>query len=66
MPKILPILGILFLTACASKPQLYPNHKFKTVGKEAAKKDIDQCLTEKRLSGHRLGLMRGQISKMVQ
>ena len=40
MPKILPILGILFLTACASKPQLYPNHKFKTVGKAAAKKDM--------------------------
>jgi hypothetical protein len=46
MPKILPILGILFLTACASKPQLYPNHKFKTVGKEAAKKDIDQCIAD--------------------
>ena len=46
MPKILPILGILFLTACASKPQLYPNHKLKTVGKEAAKKDIDQCIAD--------------------
>ena len=46
MPKILPILGILFLTACASKPSLYPNHKLKTVGKAAAKKDIDQCVAD--------------------
>lgn len=38
---------LLFLIAsCASRPQLYPNEKLKSVGKEASKKDIDQCLKE--------------------
>ncbi len=40
------LLLILLTLGCASKPQLYPNQKYKTVGKEAAKKDIDQCITE--------------------
>ncbi len=46
MSKILLIVIVLFLAACASKPQLYPNQKLKTVGKEAAKKDIDQCIAD--------------------
>ena len=36
----------LLLVSCASKPQLYPNQKLKSVGKEAAKKDIDRCMAE--------------------
>lgn len=40
-------LLIIFLAlGCASKPKLYPNQKYKTVGKEVAKKDIDQCIKE--------------------
>lgn len=46
MSKIIPLLFILLFAACASKPQLYPNSKLKTVGKEAAKKDIDICMAE--------------------
>jgi uncharacterized membrane protein len=34
------------LTACASRPQLYPNTKLKSVGKEAAKKDVDRCIAD--------------------
>lgn len=37
---------LLFLVACASKPQLYPNQKLKSVGKEAAQKDIDKCIAD--------------------
>lgn len=37
---------LFFLLACASKPQLYPNQKLKTVGKEVAQKDIDKCIAE--------------------
>ncbi len=46
MSKILFIIIVFFFVACASKPQLYPNQKLKTVGKEAAKKDIDQCIAD--------------------
>ena len=46
MLKILLIVIVLLVAACASKPQLYPNQKLKTVGKEAAKKDIDQCIAD--------------------
>lgn len=40
------LLLLLLLTACASRPQLYPNQKLKNVGQDAAKKDINQCLAE--------------------
>lgn len=33
----------LILMGCASKPQLYPNHKLQKVGKEKADQDIKQC-----------------------
>lgn len=46
MSKILLIVIVLLVAACASKPQLYPNQKLKTVGKEVAKKDIDQCIAD--------------------
>ncbi len=34
------------LAACASRPQLYPNEKLKTVGKKASQADIDQCIKD--------------------
>ena len=37
---------MIFLSACASRPQLYPNQKLKSVGKEAAKSDVDQCMAD--------------------
>ncbi len=37
---------LLILLSCASKPKLYPNQKFKEVGKEIAQKDIDRCISE--------------------
>lgn len=40
------VLLLAGLGACASKPKLYPNDKFKTVGKKAAQKDIDRCIAE--------------------
>ncbi len=40
------LLLLFFVAACASKPQLYPNQKFKSVGKDAARKDIDQCIAD--------------------
>lgn len=33
-------------SACASKPKLYPNQKLKTVGKKAAERDVEKCITE--------------------
>lgn len=39
-------LLLLALIACASKPTLYPNSKYKTVGKEQAKQDIKKCQDE--------------------
>jgi len=36
----------LLITSCASRPQLYPNTKLKSVGKDAAKKDIDKCIAD--------------------
>lgn len=40
------IVMLLILLSCASRPQLYPNQKLKTVGKEAAKKDVDRCIAD--------------------
>ena len=39
------VLGIsaITLVGCASTPQLYPNAKYKQVGKAVAQKDIDRC-----------------------
>lgn len=37
---------LLTFSSCASKPKLYPNDKLKSVGKEAAAKDIDQCMAD--------------------
>ncbi|ODN42034.1 cell envelope biogenesis protein OmpA [Piscirickettsia litoralis] len=34
------------LVGCASTPQLYPNAKYKRVGKVVAQKDIDLCTQE--------------------
>lgn len=46
MKRITLLIIILILSSCASRPKLYPNQKLKSVGKEAAKKDIDKCLSD--------------------
>ena len=46
MSKIFALFFIFLFTACASRPQLYPNSKLKSVGKEAAKEDVDRCLAD--------------------
>ena len=46
MLKMIALFLILLITACASRPQLYTNTKLKSVGKEAAKKDIDRCIAD--------------------
>ena len=40
------IFLVLLVISCASKPQLYPNDKHKSVGEKMAQKDIDICLAE--------------------
>ena len=40
------LVFLLILVSCASRPQLYPNQKLKSVGKESSKKDIDKCLSD--------------------
>lgn len=32
------------LSACASRPRLYPNEKFESVGQQVAEADIDECM----------------------
>ncbi len=39
-------LIIFLLFGCASKPVLFPNEKYKNVGKEQANTDIDTCLKD--------------------
>lgn len=39
------ILGlVLFISACSSKPVLYPNRKFESVGETKAEADIKLCM----------------------
>jgi uncharacterized membrane protein len=40
------LLLLLVVASCASRPKLYPNEKLKSVGKEASKADIDQCIKD--------------------
>jgi uncharacterized membrane protein len=42
---LFPII-LVILTSCASKPKLYPNEKYKSVGKEAAAKDVNKCMAD--------------------
>lgn len=37
---------LLIIASCASRPQLYPNSKLKSVGKAAAKSDVDKCIAD--------------------
>lgn len=46
MPRIFLLCLTLVLSACASRPQLYPNSKLKEVGKETAKADTDACIAD--------------------
>lgn len=41
------IIGALVLiSGCSSKPVLYPNQKFESVGEEKANQDIDACMAK--------------------
>lgn len=40
------IIFCSFISACASRPKLYPNQKFETVGAPAAEADVDQCMAK--------------------
>lgn len=40
------LVFLLIFVSCASRPQLYPNQKLKSVGKEASQKDIDKCIAD--------------------
>jgi outer membrane lipoprotein SlyB len=44
--KVLIPLILVIITSCSSNPKLYPNEKYKSVGKEVAQTDIDQCMEE--------------------
>jgi uncharacterized membrane protein len=46
MKPMYSLFFLLLFFGCASRPQLYPNQKFKSVGKESAKKDIDDCIAK--------------------
>lgn len=46
MSQKLSFILLVFLVACASRPKLYPNEKYKSVGKEIAQADIDHCIEE--------------------
>ncbi len=46
MKKFSLVLFLFMLGSCASKPQLYPNQKLKSVGKDEANKDVEQCISE--------------------
>ena len=46
MKKTLTTVCLLLLMSCASRPQLYPNTKYKHVGQKIADKDIDRCMGE--------------------
>jgi len=40
------LIVLFILASCASKPQLYPNEKFKEVGKKAATEDVESCIKD--------------------
>lgn len=44
----LPILFFLLLmtSACATRPRLYPNEKYESVGKTTAETDINDCIAK--------------------
>ncbi len=44
--KTIHLILLVTLVGCASKPVLYPNTKYKAVGKEKAKKDVNMCMSD--------------------
>lgn len=40
------LILITLIVACSSKPQLYPNDKYKSVGKDVAQSDVKICMDE--------------------
>ncbi|MCB0347490.1 MAG: hypothetical protein KDD37_01580 [Bdellovibrionales bacterium] len=43
---IISIFLLLNLIGCASRPKLYPNEKYKSVGPDVAKEDVNLCMQE--------------------
>ena len=43
---LISFLIALVFVGCSSKPKLYPNSKYKSVGKEVAQEDINQCMSD--------------------
>lgn len=46
MNKIIYLMTFFLLLSCASRPVLYPNNKYKVLGKEGANEEIDLCMKE--------------------
>ena len=46
MKRIFVLAFSIAVTSCSSSPVLYPNKKYKKVGKEVAQKDIDKCMSD--------------------
>jgi outer membrane lipoprotein SlyB len=46
MKRLIPFIILLTLTSCASKPVLYPNRKFESVGADVAQGDVDKCMAK--------------------
>ncbi len=44
--KILNLILLLVLVSCASRPQLYPNEKRKSVSESKAERDVDHCMED--------------------
>ncbi|MFG1481298.1 cell envelope biogenesis protein OmpA [Halobacteriovorax sp. HFRX-2_2] len=44
--KIFSLLLLLTITACASKPKLYPNSAYQKYGKVQADRDIEICMAK--------------------
>lgn len=44
--KIQNLILLFILVSCASRPQLYPNQKLKSVSEKKAERDVDQCMDD--------------------
>ncbi len=46
MKSLSTFLLLAIFVSCASRPQLYPNQKLKSVGKEHAEEDVERCMAD--------------------
>ncbi|EQC43079.1 hypothetical protein M899_0369 [Bacteriovorax sp. BSW11_IV] len=46
MKKLLLLMTLFHLSGCSSKPVLYPNARYKAMGKESANQQIENCMKE--------------------